>query len=279
MHPLWTTAFQETWDDCRRRYVDFKPVGERLKELHCQARQWDQSESLLQEDHLKTPVIARQFPDYFKRVILPVFSQNEATALALDEFAEAMDQWHLEDPGVETRIPQWLQQLQQQAMHLCKPIQPDFVTLIVSLSLAHLYRSIPAAKPETPAGATQSGVCPVCGLPPHFAALVETEGYRQMECWLCGEHWPFTRLECPYCGEHHPEKLGYFTVEKMEVCRIHFCHSCQAYLKVFDTRSLALKDPCLWVMHLATLICDDLAAAEGYHPGSEMEWHQWMVME
>lgn len=147
----------------------------------------------------------------------------------------------------------------------------DLSTFIVSFTLSLLYRrALGEDRPDTELWG--EGDCPVCGQKPHFGLLRDDDGARVLECWLCSTRWLYPRLQCPYCENVDHEKLGYFVVDSMNGCRLHFCRECNHYLKIFDLRQYQGDDAMVAMHNLATLTYDIVARREGFTPGSELEW-------
>lgn len=147
----------------------------------------------------------------------------------------------------------------------------DLCTCIVSFALSMLYRGhLERERPDTVLW--DGGNCPVCGHKPHFGLLRSDDGARVLQCWLCGTGWQYPRLQCPYCENTDHEKLGYFVVDSMDGCRLHFCRECDHYLKIFDLREYQGDDAVLAIHNMATLTYDVVAHREGFTPGSELHW-------
>lgn len=148
----------------------------------------------------------------------------------------------------------------------------DLSTFIASLTLSCLYRWCLRDSHRLDTGLWGEGHCPVCGHRPHFGLLRDDDGARVLECWLCSTRWMYPRLKCPFCQNVDHEELGYFVVESMDACRLHFCSKCNRYLKMFDLRQHQGDGSILAIHNLATLSCDLVAAREGFDPGSELQW-------
>jgi len=153
-------------------------------------------------------------------------------------------------------------------------LEKDLATFLFSFLLSSFYRQqLKTIIEVLRTDLWEGGNCPTCGEKPHFGALRQEDGAKQLECWLCGSEWVHTRIKCPFCNNEDQEKLGYFTVEESEVCRVNFCQSCNNYYKVFDLRKFSEEGGVVLTIHnLATLTYDLLARQEGFSPGSGLEW-------
>ena len=153
-----------------------------------------------------------------------------------------------------------------------KALGRDLSTFIVASTLSFLYRRRLGDSHELDTGLWGEGNCPVCGQKSHLGLLRDDDGARLLACWLCSTRWVYPRLQCPFCESAEHEELGYFIVESMDICRLHFCRKCNRYLKVFDLRQYQRDDLDPAIHHLATLSYDLAAAREGFVSGSEMQW-------
>lgn len=277
MNPLETDAREETVSFCRERYPEFGSTVYLLERYRHAAQEQER------DRFAGLPAVSRQTTEpgghgcmsaaecgaYLDGVFRKVFRDRPDAAREICCLAE-----NLADTGntgtiASTELPEALREWSD-----LTPLQPDFLTLMAALAGAHLYRHRHAGSiPDEPVQNHPEGVCPECGLRPHYGILTGSEGNRELECWLCRTRWQFPRIECPHCGETEQEKLGYFFVSDIPECRIHFCHSCRRYVKIYDLRKESLEDPNLWILHLATLDCDDAAHMEGFDPASGLYWH------
>ncbi|MGM0652363.1 MAG: formate dehydrogenase accessory protein FdhE [Bacillota bacterium] len=153
-------------------------------------------------------------------------------------------------------------------------LEKDLATFLFSFLLSSLYRQqLYSINEVLRTDLWEGGNCPLCGEKPHFGYLAEESGKKMLECWLCGTGWEHTRIKCPYCENSDHEKLGYFTVEDNEICRVSFCKVCCQYCKLFDTRKFHADGKVALAIHnLATLGHDLAARKEGFLPGSNQEW-------
>ncbi len=153
-------------------------------------------------------------------------------------------------------------------------LEKDLATFLFSISISSFYRQhLQSIIEVLRTDLWEGGDCPTCGERPHFGMLRSEDGAKQLECWLCGTGWVHTRIKCPFCSSEEPEKLGYFTVEDSETCRINFCRSCCHYYKIFDLRKFNTDSEIVLTIHnLATLTYDLLASKEGFSPGSGLQW-------
>lgn len=148
----------------------------------------------------------------------------------------------------------------------------DLSTIIVSWVLYVFYRGqMNEDLQNLNSRMWDGGSCPVCGQSPHYALLDSEDGSGVLDCWLCGTRWCFMRLKCPYCHNQDHEKLGYFTIESMEICRVYFCRECNQYIKVFDLKASGREDADLLLHNLATLSVDLVAENEGFTAGSGLQ--------
>jgi formate dehydrogenase maturation protein FdhE len=281
MNPLKTGKYETTLNQCRQSMPEFKTVEDLVKgyimaatenvlhSITC-SRQISAGQSELRDEVMT----AKEFDSYLDRVFMNVFSKNAAASEGIISFrGEIMQRHSQEDMMLSAGLPEWMSTASSASV-----LTRDFISLLTSLSAAHFYRHH-HTEGGTAKSTQEDGKCPRCGLAPHFGAIYEDEGHRDMECWLCGEKWRINRLECPACHENRQEQLGYFSIEEMPLCRVSFCRSCHKYVKVFDIRQWAEKNPNLWILHLATLMCDDLAACEGFMPVSGVHWHDASTVE
>ncbi|MDY6827152.1 MAG: formate dehydrogenase accessory protein FdhE [Bacillota bacterium] len=153
-------------------------------------------------------------------------------------------------------------------------LEQDMATFIFSIVLSSFYRQyLQPVNEVLRTDIWEGGDCPLCGEKPHFGMLRSSDGAKQLECWLCGTRWVYSRVKCPYCGNEEREELGYFSVEGMETCRVYFCRQCCQYYKIFDGSKLNMDGAEILTIHnLATLTHDLLARREGFSPGSGLEW-------
>lgn len=153
-------------------------------------------------------------------------------------------------------------------------LDKDMATLLFSFLLHSFYRQqLDSIVEVIRTDLWEGGDCPTCGEKPHYGLLTSEEGKKLLECWLCGTRWIHYRVNCPFCDNKDHEKLGYFTVEDSEVCRVCYCQSCCQYYKLFDTRKFQADDSVVLPIHnLASLSHDLLARKEGFIPGSGLEW-------
>ncbi len=152
-------------------------------------------------------------------------------------------------------------------------VERDFVTFLLVFILSSLYCApLEQFLQDLDTSYWEESDCPVCGVKPHYGFLQEESGEKWLECWFCGINWRYPRIKCPYCDNIEQEKLGFFTAENNEVCRVYFCRQCSKYHKVYDVRRLAEAEVLLFIHHLHTLHFDWLAQKEGFIPGSGLKW-------
>jgi len=152
------------------------------------------------------------------------------------------------------------------------PLARDLMTLVITLTLAALYRRhMRAGRQAITPEVWGQGHCPVCEQNPHYGLLTQ-DGARVLECWLCGSQWDFPRLKCVYCHHTEHDQLGYFTVESMDSCRLYFCRQCNQYIKIIDLQPYERQNTTLIMHHLVTLSCDLVATQEGFKAGSQLPW-------
>ncbi len=155
-----------------------------------------------------------------------------------------------------------------------KVLEKDMATFLFSLALSSEHKRYLASNSAGPRrDLWKGGNCPLCGENPHFGMLHPETGAKNLECWLCGIQWVHDRIKCPFCHNQEQEKLGYFTAEKNEICRVHFCKECRKYYKLIDVRKLESNGHVVLTVHnLASLSYDLLAKEEGFEAGSGLEW-------
>ncbi len=153
-------------------------------------------------------------------------------------------------------------------------LEKDLATFLFSFLLSSFYRQqLNSISEVLRTDLWEGGNCPLCGEEPHYGMLTPEDGAKQLECWLCGTEWLHTRIKCPFCDNEDHEKLGYFTADDSEICRVNYCQSCCQYYKVFDARKFHADGKIVLAIHnLATLAYDLLARKEGFTPGSRLEW-------
>lgn len=153
-------------------------------------------------------------------------------------------------------------------------LEKDLATFLFSILLSSLYRQqLNSISEVLRTDLWEGRDCPLCGEKPHFGYLAEESGKKMLECWLCGTEWEHTRIKCPYCDNSDHEKLGYFTIEDNEICRVNYCQVCCQYCKLFDVRKFHADGKVVLAIHnLATLGHDLAARREGFLPGSNQEW-------
>ena len=153
-------------------------------------------------------------------------------------------------------------------------LEKDLATFLFSFLLSSLYRQqLDSIIEVLRTDLWEGGDCPLCGVKPHYGLLTQEEGKKQLDCWLCGTVWEHTRIKCPFCNNSDHERLGYFTLEDNENCRVNFCQDCCQYYKIFDTRKFHADGKVVLSIHnLATLNLDLVARKEGFTPGSRLEW-------
>ncbi len=151
-------------------------------------------------------------------------------------------------------------------------IGPDVTTLFVTLALATAYRMhLHPDLHRLDTAKWGEAHCPICGQGAHYGML-DPDGVRLLECWLCAARWSFPRLCCPHCGLKDHEALGYFTIESLEMCPVYFCSHCSKYIKMFDLREYETEASNLMLHNLATLSCDLVASSEGFASTSKLCW-------
>ena len=157
---------------------------------------------------------------------------------------------------------------------LCSAVQEkDLLSLIITLTASACF--VPETEVEAlPHNQSFSGkaICPACGQEPHYAEYISETGKKIMECPICATRWQFPRITCVACGNSDSEALGYFTLEGLGPCRVHYCSVCHGYHKVFDLREFSCERPKLYLHHLSSLLCDTMAHREGFLPSSGFWW-------
>ncbi len=252
---------------CLKWYPNFKPSMD-VVEKYCKAAGdfMNDRKETIHKDRLPMDL----FLEYLEIVFKKTFKNDKSATNEIGRVVDVLqDHWKKDRKTVGTRSPKEILSL----INSDPSLQTDFVTLMITLSLAHIHRSASQEKADPIQNPSEDGaICPVCGIKAHFGMLREEEGYRDLECWHCGHIWMIQRLQCPYCGEKEQHKMGFFEAEEIPGCRINFCKNCNGYVKIFDFREVEGFKPVLMLYHLATLIMDDLAVKEGFQPGSELSW-------
>jgi len=134
--------------------------------------------------------------------------------------------------------------------------------------------AIAAARRTTLDGTPADCLCPFCGRNPQLAflstdfsapGLLEGSvegGSRFLMCGDCGAVWPFQRIVCPSCLEVDPQKLPYYSTERIPGMRVECCDTCRRYLKSIDLTKDARLVPL--VDELAAIPLDLWAREQGY---------------
>ena len=132
--------------------------------------------------------------------------------------------------------------------------------------LAHTLRPfLQAAALSVKLDAWNRPICPLCGGPPDFAALIsEKENTaahgRRLLCTRCNTEWGYKRGGCPFCEA--AGQWSYFPDEQ-ELYRLYVCDACHGYLKTVDWRqTFAHRN--LPVERVLTAHMDAAAARAGY---------------
>lgn len=282
MNPLKKDKHESTLTFCRKSIPDFQAVEEIINRYVSVASEKtvqlivNNSQTVEGEpEHRHEVMTCQEFGSYLNQVFENVFSINDNATQGIQLLRKDIAQQYPQDQIIRsTELPEWMSQISKTSV-----LNRDFISLLTSLSAAHFYRHYHQMEGGLEEKPSVEGKCPTCGLAPHFGAIQVEEGFRDLECWLCGTKWRVNRLECLVCQENRQEKLGYFSIDETPHCRVHFCRSCQHYIKVFDLRQGAEKNPNLWILHLATLMCDDLAVSEGFMPASGVHWHTTLKVE
>ncbi|MFQ5575940.1 MAG: formate dehydrogenase accessory protein FdhE [Anaerolineae bacterium] len=158
---------------------------------------------------------------------------------------------------------------QAAARYLNDDVAPtDADPSLLRFGLPHTLRPVlPAAaptlnlKPET----WNRPICPLCGGPPDFAALISekentAEHGRRLLCARCDTEWGYKRGGCPFCEA--AGQWSYFPDEQ-ELYRLYVCDACRHYLKTVDWRqTFAHRN--LPVERVLTAHIDAAAARAGY---------------
>lgn len=220
---------------------------------------------------LNPPLVKKQFGELFKKateVMTQVNKELKHTAKTLDDKLEQFLKASSDELSKED-VYNFRDSLIKETV-----LEKDMATFLFSFLLSSFYRQqLDSIKEVIRTDLWEGGECPLCGERPHFALLTSDSGAKQLECWLCGTEWIHTRVKCPFCDNEDHEKLGYFTIEDSEICRVNVCNSCCQYYKVFDARKFHVGEEVVLTIHnLATLDYDLLARQEGYLPGSGLEW-------
>ena len=149
-------------------------------------------------------------------------------------------------------------------------LQNDLASFLFHFTLSSIYRqSLEGLVKELDTSPWRRGDCPVCEERPHYGILRQEDGAKILECWLCGTRWQHTRVQCPGCANHHQGRLGLFTVEGEEVCRIQYCQECSGYYKVLTFASWKEKiSACIcYIWPLSTMSCWPIMRDSARFPG------------
>ncbi len=138
---------------------------------------------------------------------------------------------------------------------------PAMLDEVAALSLApFLTRCAEAWRPHVSLADYQEGWCPMCGLHPEFATLVD--GDRLLICGRCRTQWPFPSEACPFCTATGSAEVSSFATRDGRY-RVYGCNRCRKYLKAYDARG-ASRPVLPAVDTIATLPLDAAAIQRGY---------------
>jgi hypothetical protein len=141
------------------------------------------------------------------------------------------------------------------------PAEPAMLDEALSLSLRpFLARCAEAWLPRLTLDQWQRGYCPLCGMTPELAALVE--GDRLLICGRCTVQWPYPSAACAFCGASEPGDITSFSSRDGRY-RVYGCNRCRKYLKAYDARG-ASRPVMPTVDTIATLPLDAAAIQQGY---------------
>jgi FdhE protein len=115
------------------------------------------------------------------------------------------------------------------------------------------------------------GNCPVCGGLPLVGRLAGKEGALHLTCSYCRLEYRAKRLQCPFCLEDDHTRLGYFTAREETGYQVHFCRSCDLYIKITDFRDLD-RDSVQPLDDLESMALDFAAGEQGFSRPTLSAW-------
>jgi FdhE protein len=108
------------------------------------------------------------------------------------------------------------------------------------------------------------GGCPVCDAPP-VASIVDSAGYRYLQCSLCASEWHYVRALCTHCGAS--KGVSYQSIEGASpAVRAECCDACGHYRKIFYREHDAHVEPL--ADDIASLALDLLLSKAGFSRSS-----------
>jgi hypothetical protein len=141
------------------------------------------------------------------------------------------------------------------------PDVPAMLDEVAALTLApYLARCAEAWRPHVGLSDYHEGWCPMCGLHPDFATLVD--GDRFLICGRCRTQWSFPSAACPFCDHTGAADVSSFATRDGRY-RVYGCNRCRKYLKAYDARG-ASRPVLPSVDTIATLPLDAAAIQRGY---------------
>ncbi|RQD68086.1 MAG: formate dehydrogenase accessory protein FdhE [Tindallia sp. MSAO_Bac2] len=273
MYPIGNGDFNQSQYHCLKWYPFFREGADVLKEYY---RIAEKDGNRKRMNLVNDSNYGEMVTEHVKNVFGTVFQKDKEKLKAVMLAASKWEEYEKMISGSKNIF--WPEKISQFISHKSEWISSDVETWTLTLAFGYLYRIKNEAKDEGKDEAfkeikTNAG-CPRCSTKPHYGMLHSEEGYRELECWLCGHRWTVERITCPYCFEKEQSKLGFFQVDEIPGVRVYICHQCKQYVKVFDFREVEGFRPLLPLYHFATLVIDDLAVNEGFLPGSELVWSE-----
>jgi FdhE protein len=145
-----------------------------------------------------------------------------------------------------------------------QPAAPDVPAMldeVAAITLGpFLARCAEAWRPHINLSDYHEGWCPMCGLLPDFATLVD--GERVLICGRCRTQWAFPSHACPFCAEAGAGDVSSFATRDGRY-RVYGCNRCRKYLKAYDPRG-GSRPVLPAVDTIATLPLDAAAIQRGY---------------
>ena len=288
----WVTGYQSEIERCKKLYQNFEAGAGFVKAVfdslnHYFEKHPDQAPPL---DHLAPPaeesadkmrqdkslnlqpaVDSQLFSTLFKMLSKEAVKVNPGLKKLFAQIEKEMDLFVANNQSSVTVKDIWAfhdRLVEETALSV------DMATFLFSMVLSTIYRQqLESISEVLRTDLYEGGECPLCGEKPHYGSLKSESGAKELECWLCGTRWVHTRVKCPYCSNEDREKLGYFTVEGNDLCRVNYCHNCCCYCKIIYARKFGMDGGLILAIHnLASLDYDLLARKEGFNPGSGLEW-------
>lgn len=136
--------------------------------------------------------------------------------------------------------------------------EPGMIDEVLGLAMKpFLARCAEVWGPRVPLKEWRRGWCPLCGLQPDFATIVDSD--LLLICGRCTVQWPYDIDRCAFCSE---DGVRSFSSADGRY-RVIGCNHCKKYLKAYDAQG-APRPVLPSVDTIATLPLDAAAIQKGY---------------